>query len=227
MRPLLLLFAPIALLSSQTPSLPSNPVTPAGWTWWTDSPAEPQRGGTGNVTMSSFEFSPMAPGWHITMGPGGLLYPRTAGAQGRFALEGQMIYFNDGADGAEYGVFVGGSGLHSLDAAYTSFVVRPDGRVAVMRFANGGIRMLLDWTAVGGISGRDSTGFARHRIAVRAEPDSVRFFVNDVRIGAWERSAMPVDGTYGLRVGRGANLHITNVDFTQRLAPFPAPRPRP
>lgn len=227
MRALLILLAPLGLLNAQMTPNASVPITPPGWAWRTDSPAEPQRGGTGNVGAGTFEFTPMAPGWHITMGPGGVLYSRTGAAQGRFALEGQMIYFNDGADEAEYGLVVGGAELDGMHAAYTAFVVRADGRAAVMRSEHGSSRLLMEWTAVDGVAGRDSTGFAQHRVAVRAEPDSVRFFVNDVRVGAWDRSSLMVEGSYGFRIGKRANLHITNLDYTQRLAPFPPPRPRP
>lgn len=227
MRALLLLVAPVLALNAQAAPTSAAPITPPGWAWRLDAPAEPQRGGTGNVGTQKFEFSPMAPGWHVTMGPGGVLYSRTHTAEGRFEVAGQMIYFNDGADAAEYGVFVGGSGLDGDHAAYFAFVMRPDGRAGVMRAEHGSTRMLMDWTAVPGVAGRDSTGFARHRVSVRAEPDSVRFFVNDTRVAAWGRASMPVEGSFGFRIGRGANLHITNLDLTQRFAPFPAPRPRP
>ena len=52
----------------------------------------------------------------------------------------------------------------------------------------------------------------------------MRFFVNNTRVGAWPRAALRVDGAFGFRIGQGANLHITNLDLTQRLAPFPARR---
>lgn len=227
MRAIILLVAPIFCLNAQMTPNPAAPLTPAGWAWRTDAPAEPQRGGTGNVGITKFEFTRMAPGWHITMGPGGVLYPQNERADGRFVLEGEMIFFTDGADAAEYGVFVGGEGLDGTLAAYTAFVVRPDGRAAVISAQQGNSRMLMDWTVVSGVSGRDSTGFARHRVSVRAEPDSVRFFVNNARVRAWPRGELPMDGSYGFRIGRGANLHITNLDLTRRLAPFPEPRPRP
>lgn len=227
MRLLALLVAPLLCLNAQTAPNTTAPVTPLGWAWKTDAPAEPQRGGTGNVGAAKFEFTHMAPGWHVTMGPGGVLFPLEARAEGRFVLEGEMIYFSDGADGAEYGVFVGGAGLDASHAEYTAFVMRPDGRAAVMRAEHGSTRMLMDWTAVSGVAGRDSTGFARHRVMVRAEPDSVRFLINGTRVAAWPRSNLSVEGGYGFRIGRGANLHITNLDLTRRLAPFPAPRPRP
>lgn len=54
--------------------------------------------------------------------------------------------------------------------------------------------------------------------------DSVRMFVNGTRVGAWPRRTLAVDGTYGFRIGKGTNLHITNLDPTRRHVPFPAPR---
>jgi hypothetical protein len=220
----MLVVSAVTLHAQMTPDA-SRPVTPPGWGWTTDAPAEPQPGGTGNVGTTRFEFTPMAPGWHITMGPGGVLFPREARAEGRYALEGDMIYFPDGHAEAEYGVVVGASGLEGSHASWTAFVVRADGRAAVMRHEHGRTRMLLDWSAAEGVAGRDSAGWAQHRVQVRAEPDSVRFLINDKRVGAWPRTALVMDGSYGFRIGRAANLHITNLDLTRRLAPFPPPRP--
>lgn len=222
---LVLLLTPFAAAITQMAPASNGPLTPPNWAWSTDLPAAPQRGGTGNVGLATFEFTPMAPGWHITMGPGAVLYPQGGRVEGRFALESDMIYFPDGSATAEYGVVVGAAGLETEHASWTAFVMRADGRAAVMRHEHGRLRMLLDWTATDGVAGRDTAGWAQHRVQVRAEPDSVRFLVNDTRIGAWPRAALPVDGGYGFRIGRAANLHITNLDLTQRLAPFPPPRP--
>jgi hypothetical protein len=221
---MLLLIVPFAALSSQVTSAGAGSPIPAGWRWMTDQGAVPVAGQQ-RASDSTFRFEHMAPGWHVTMGPGGVLYPWDGRADGRFVLEGEIIYFSDGADAAEYGVFVGGAGLDGMQASWTAFVMRPDGKAAVLRHENGGTRALQEWVGVQGIAGRDTTGFARHRVSVRAEPDSVRFFVNNVRVGAWPRAALAVDGAYGFRIGRRANLHITNLDLTRRLAPFPAPRP--
>lgn len=201
---------------------PAPSVTPDGWAWRTDAPATPQKGGTGNVGTATFEFTHMAPGWHITMGPGALLFPKGAEATGRFALEGEMIYFPDGADSAEYGVFVGGSSLDGPNAGWTTFVVRADGSGAVTRRTATGEQLLRAWARHDAINARDANGWARNTVAVRAEPDSVRFVVNGKVVQAWARADLPVDGAYGFRIGKGANLHITNLDLTKRLAPYPS-----
>jgi hypothetical protein len=198
---------------------PAAPLTPAGWDWRTDAPASPRRG-TDPATAGTFEFSRMAPGWHVTMGPGGVLYDPSQRAEGRFVVEGEMILFPDASE-EEYGVLVGGGDLGGAAATWIAFVVRADGSAAVMQYAGGAASMVLPWTRSAGVKVRATGATAKNFVTVRAEPDSVRFLVNGERIGAWARTAMPVDGSIGFRIGRGVNLHITNLDLTRRLAPFP------
>lgn len=219
-RPLLAaaLLLPVAAAAQQ-----AAPVTPPGWAWRTDKPATPQRGGTGNVTDAAFEFTHMAPGWHITMGPGGTLYDPAARADGRFAVEGELILFPN-ASNEEYGVFVGGAGLDGAAARWIAFVVRADGSAGVLRHADGRTTPLRDWAAHPAVKPKPADATAKNYVTVRAEPDSVRFFVNGERIAAWSRAELDVDGAFGFRIGRGVNLHITNLDVTRRLAPFPQRR---
>jgi hypothetical protein len=164
----------------------------------------------------------MAPGWHVTMGPGALLYHADERLSGRFALEATMILFPDPTD-AEYGIFVGGETLDGADARWTAFVVRADGGAAVLRHDGGRTQLLLPWTTHAAVvsRGANEKTMARNLVAVRAEPDSVRFVVNDIVLHTWPRSALSLDGHYGLRIGRAVNIHVTNLDVTRRLAPYP------
>lgn len=221
----LLLFAFTARVDAQGGMTASDTaITPAGWTWRTDQPATPQRGGSGRVGLERFEFRPMAPGWHVTMGPGALLFPQHQHLTGRYRLSAEMILFPDAAAEAPYGVFVGGSALEGADAAWTAFVVRATGEASVMRVVGGRTELLRPWAAHPAVAARDSTGWARNTVAVHAEPDSLRFVVNGSVVQSWSRGDLVVDGQFGFRIGARANLHITNLDLTQRLAPFPPPR---
>ena len=197
-----------------------GPITPLGWNWRTDAPATPRRGAAETLRADQFEFSLMAPGWHITMGPGGILYDGTEAAEGRFVIEGELILFPD-ASNEEYGVFIGGTDLTGDGQGWLAFVVRGDGQAAVIRSEAGQRSMLMDWTPYATVKPRASGGTAKNLVMVRAEPDSVRFVVNGERVAAWPRAAVAADGAFGFRIGRGVNLHITNLDLTRRLAPFP------
>jgi hypothetical protein len=214
---------PLAVLLSVAILVPPTltaQVTPPGWLWRTDAPATPRRGGSEPLRPDQFEFSLMAPGWHITQGPGAILYDGGESAQGRFVVEGELILFPDASD-EEYGVFVGGTDLTGDGQGWLAFVVRGDGQAAVIRSVAGERSMMMGWTTHAAVKTRVSGGTVKNFVAVRAEPDSVRFVVNGERVASWPRAAMAVDGAFGFRIGKGVNLHITNLDITRRFAPFP------
>ncbi len=200
------------------------PASPAGWQWRLDQPGRLQNDSKALPTDSTLFFVDMAPGWHVTMGPGGFLYDPANTASGRFAVQAEMILFPSKMND-EFGLFIGGRDAGAGGEAVSWFVVRRDGQAGVFAFSDGQMRPISDWAPREGIKPLAADGSVRTVVRVVAEPDSVRYFVDGNRVGAWPRSALPVDGVDGLRVGRGANMHITNLDFTRRHAPYPA-RPR-
>lgn len=199
---------------------------PPGWAWSLDAPARLFNGGRFVPGDTLFDFVHMAPGWHITMGPGAALFDPRERADGRFVLTGEMILFPNASNG-EYGVFVGGQGLDGETKTWFAFVVRADGSAAVLHRAGAETHEVLPWARHAAVRPKPEGATVTNIVQVRAEPDSVRFLVNGERIGAWPRAALAVDGRFGWRMGHGVNLHATNLDVTRRLAPFPAARPAP
>jgi hypothetical protein len=216
----------IAIILLFIPAFVSAQGSAPSWTWTLDQPARRSNAGRFTPADSVWEFASMAPGWHVTMGPGGYLYDPANVASGRYAVEAEMILF-PGSSNEEFGVFVGGDHLADANATSTAFLIRRDGQWSVRARRNGQITVVSDWRAHEAVKPLTADGMIRNQVRVLAEPDSVRLFVNAVRVGAWERRMVAVDGVFGFRVGRGTNMHITNLDHTRRLAPFPAPRPTP
>jgi hypothetical protein len=215
----LLALVPRGAVAQDTPRTAAGPVggTPEGWLWRTDSPARPQAGQAAQ-SGESFRFEPMAPVWHVTMGPGAILYGERERAAGRFSVAATLILFPEPTD-AEYGVFVGGEDLSGANARWTAFVVRGDGSAAVIRSERGRSALVMPWTRFDAVVSRGSNKMAQNLVAVRAEPDSVRFVVNDIVVQTFARSSLALDGQFGLRIGEGVNMHVTNLDVTRRLAP--------
>ena len=60
--------------------------TPAEWQWRTDGPATLMTAGT-EPTDTQLYFVAMPPGWHVTTGPGSLLYHPEYAGRGNFAVE--------------------------------------------------------------------------------------------------------------------------------------------
>ncbi len=211
--------APLAAQTAATQSL----AAPVGWQWRLGAPGRIANVPNSTATDSTFRFENMAPGWHVTMGPGGFLYDTAHTASGRFAVQAEMILFPSSTND-EFGLFIGGRDSGPGGEAVSWFVVRRDGQAGVFAFNDGQVRPISDWAVREGIKPLAADGTVRTVVRVLAEPDSVRYFVDGNRVGVWPRSALPVDGVYGFRIGRGTNMHITNFDITRRHAPYPARR---
>jgi hypothetical protein len=173
----------------------------------------------GASTPDSVQHTQMPPGWHVTTGPGAILFNPVNSASGRFAVTVEVHLF-PGTSQEGYGVFIGGSGLDGPQASYLAFVARRDGSAGIERVTGSARTWIMPWTPNGAVkphTGGDGTAFNTLRMSV--EPDSVRFEANGTRVAALARGDLPVDGTFGLRAGSGVNLHVTNLDLTQRYAP--------
>jgi hypothetical protein len=169
-------------------------------------------------------FVQMAPGWHITTGPGTVLFDPQRAASGRFTLSMDVHLF-PGKSEEGYGLFIGGSGLDGPSPTYVRFVARRSGQGAIERVRGSQVEVLVPWSTNDAIKphpGTDDT--VLNTLVVRADMDSVRFEANGKRVAALPRVQVTTDGVFGLRAGSGVNLHVTNLDQTIRLAPTPAPK---
>lgn len=180
---------------------------PAGWKLAID----------GRAPADSFTFTPMPPGWHMTSGPGAILYDPGYRAQGRFALESQIFLF-PGESQEGYGLFLAGTGLDDGAPSYTAFVVRRDGSAAVYRHAPEAPVMYLSWARHDSVAAQAGEAVVSNVLRVDANRDSVHFSVNGARVGSLARDEVPVDGEFGFRVGEGINLHASRLDLTNLLA---------
>ena len=215
----------VAGLVSALALLATSPVaqlqTPTDWKWRTDAPAK--------VTSESklgpdmWHFVAMPPGWHITMGPGGLLYPTGKTASGNFVLQAEMFLFpGDGQQ--EYGLFLGGQGIEpeTSNPRYVAFVARRDGQAAVLKLSGTSVEPLVVWKpndAVVPHAGGEST--AKNILRVEVGPTEIAFSANGREIAKVPRAGLSTDGAFGFRVGKDLNMHISTLDVTQRLAPIP------
>jgi hypothetical protein len=178
---------------------------PAGWQVALDAPAD-----------SAPQFQTMAPGWHVTMGPGAVLYHPAHVAEDRYALEMEFFFFPGPPDAAD-GFFVGGRSLDGTPA-FTAFVIRRDGSAGAIRRVDGVTTQLRAWVKHSAVVAQRGDSVVKNVIRLAAERDSVAFLVNGAEVFRLARSAAPMDGVFGLRAGPGTNLHISRLDHTRHLA---------
>ena len=188
---------------------------PPGWKWVTAK--EAKLVDTLDVAEGSWLFGTMAPGWHITTRPSVILFEPRYATRGRFTVESEFFVF-PGTSAAGFGLLVGGVDLEG-NPGYAAFLIRRDGGVAIESVDAGRSTLLLDWTkAPGVVPGSDAGEPAKNVLRVDGEAEVVRFSVNGTVVAEVPRKSANFDGIVGLKVGDNLNLHVSNLDVTNRLA---------
>ena len=202
--------------------------TPTDWQWRLDSPAALVTGQ--DLPEKSWRFVRMPPGWHVTTGPGVLLYPTEAPKLTQnFSLEATIFLF-PGESREEFGMFLGGQEVDSQrPAEYTAFVIRRDGQAAVLKRAAADVTPIVAWQAHEAIVPHKGGGEDPVKNVMRVDvgPAAVQMSVNGTAVAKVARADVRTDGRIGFRIGSGVNLHISSLDVTTRLAPVPAPKQTP
>jgi hypothetical protein len=197
--------------------------TPDDWRWRLDEPAAMSPGG--KVDAGHWWFVAMPPGWHVTMGPGGLVYHPSYRASLRFVVESELFLFPD-SSGEGVGIFVGGQALGDQESpTWTALLLRKDGGAAVVRQAGGGVKPLSDWKPVTGVRPHGGKDAEKHAFRIEADTATVTFLVDGATVASVPRADVAPDGHFGFRLGRGVNIHVVRLDVTHQLAPPRPPKP--
>jgi len=216
-----LLVVSVALLAGVPPG--GQLKTPQDWRWRLDEPAAMSAGG--KLAEKEWWFVAMPPGWHVTMGPGGLVYHPAYRASARFVVESELFLFPDASDEG-VGIFVGGQTLGDDESpAYSALLLRKDGSASVVRRAAGAANELSAWAAVDGVKPHGGKDAEKHALRIEADTTTVTCLVDGVKVASLPRADVAPDGHFGFRLGKGVNIHVVRLDFTQQLAPPRAPKP--
>jgi hypothetical protein len=197
---------------------------PLGWQAITDAATRYEPGQLEPNAGEAYRFVNMAPGCHITTGPGTLLFNPAVLAAGRYRLETELFVFPDPTD-QPLGLFVGGTGLDGplANVQWFGLLIRRDGTAGVMHNHGTEHHPMVPYARADSLPPHPGNGTPRVILAIDVEADSVRFFVNRGRIAAVPRADLKLDGAFGFRVGQGLNLHVVRLDYTSKLAPARTP----
>jgi hypothetical protein len=200
----------------------AQPATPPDWKWVLDAPARLVTSAT--LPDSAWTFVAMPPGWHLTTGPGAFVFHPAYEGRGQFSVEAEAFLF-PGRSPHGWGIFLGGSDLERREnRSYTMILVRHDAAVSIIRQRGATSETVRAWSPDPVVRAQRGDSTARNSIRADVSRDSVVVLINGSRIAAFDRAALPVDGTLGFRVGEGVNLHAIRLDVTYRLAPVPTRR---
>jgi hypothetical protein len=164
--------------------------------------------------LSKLEFVSMAPGWHITTGPSVTLWNPATKATGTFTVSSKIWLFKpSGAHAEGFGLLIGGSDLDGDRQRYTYFLIRNDGKYLIKERNGTDTKDIVPWTASSAIKLHDGkVENVDNTLSVTATDQAVAFAINGTEVASKPRSAMPVDGTVGLRVNHNLNLHVQTLE---------------
>ena len=175
--------------------------TLAGWTIRADA------GGN----RAEVKAADMKSGFYVTTGPAAILFDSTMRARGNWRLEATIHLLDPGARAEGFGVFFGGRDLNGDTPHYAYALLRRDGKALLKVREGAATRTVRDWAASGaipvwkpGVPGAS----VRYDLVVEATTDRVGMWVGGTRVLDAARNELPTDGTVGLRVNHGLNLHI-------------------
>lgn len=205
----------LALLTATTLAAQLQP--PKTWRWRTDAPAELSTV-TDKVQDSAFTFVEMPPGWHVTMGPGGVLYEPRYFAEGVYSVESQIFHFPNSSNG-EYGIAVGGADLEGPNARYVAFVARADGSVAAWEQNGSERRILSEWKRAEAVTPNEGKDVVGNVLKLSVSKTEAVLRANGLDVLILPLNGLSLNGQFGFRVGKGVNMHAASYTLTLRLAP--------
>lgn len=212
----LALLAPVATAVAQ-----QQP--PENWRWYPDAPATlvPAQHAP---TDTAYRFVTMPPGFHVTTGPGLIAHHPDARASGRYTVRAEIFLFPATKDG-EYGIFLGGDALGTPGARYLAVVLRADGAVSVMQREGEALTTIAPWATHDSIAVR-TKGVVKNVLAVQVADSSLTVMVNGTEVATAAIAPGRAAGAFGIRAGRGVDLHVGTLDHVRHFAP-PAPPRKP
>jgi hypothetical protein len=173
---------------------------PEGWQVRTD------RG----ASMDNVGFVKMERGYHVVLGPAAIFYRPERTASGAYTVHATFTQNKAPRHPEAYGLIVGGKNLDGDSQDYLYFLVRQNGEYLIKHRAGSETHTLTAWTAHEAIHKADDAGKASNVLAIRSEPDRVRFLVNGAEVAAIDRGPMlDTDGVVGFRVNHNLDVTIT------------------
>ena len=166
-------------------------------------------------SMEDLYLVAMPPGLHITTGPAMIAYHPDSVAAGDFRIESETFLFDPEGRREAFGFFMGGGDLQGPGQRYTYFLLREGGEFLVKTRSGTATAVVQNWTphpAIASFATKpEDASTARNVLALEADGDELRFFVNGEQVWSGPRGTLATDGIFGLRVNHGLNLHVTTI----------------
>lgn len=178
---------------------------PAGYTARTDRADAP---------ISGARYVASDDTWEVTTGPAHIIYAAKDLGNGAYTASATIEQLENPTHPEAYGIFIGGRDLDKDSQAYTYFLVRGTGDLAIKAREGGQVRDVIQWTPSADVPKADGSGKARYDLSVQVTNDAVKFTVNGKQVASVSKAGLPVDGIVGLRINHNLHVKVTPVSVT-------------
>ena len=177
----------------------------------------------GNATL---KFSPMGKGFHLSGGPGAIIWNPANTVKGIYAVRGTFTTTKPGAAITDYGLFFGGRDLEGTPD-YVYFTIAQDGAFTVRHRLGTEIHE-IDKSLHFMIKKPDASGKSTNTLEVQIAPTAVSYLINGAVVHATPTRPGTNSYTEGEKVNGAAGIRIDNpielqVDAFEVIQPFTPP----
>lgn len=195
--------APVAAAPGADPDVNvSGGAVPAGFTARADKDA----------AMSGAAYTANGGKWEVKTGPAHIVYSATTLGAGNYTASGAIEQLEAPTHPEAYGIFIGGRDLDKPTQAYTYFIVRGTGDMAVKVREGDKTRDVIKWTASPDVPKADASSKATYALDAQVTGDAVKFSINGKQVGSVSKVGLPTEGIAGLRINH--NLHVSATPVT-------------
>lgn len=183
----------------------SGGTLPAGYVARTDKP---------DASMSNARYTASGDEWEVSTGPAHVMYDPKVMGNGNYTASASIEQLEAPAHPEAYGIFIGGRDLDKPTEAYTYFLVRSAGDVAIKVREGDATRDVIAWTPSADVPKADASGKAKYDLSVQVSNGSVKFMVNGKQVASASASGLPTDGVAGLRINHNLHVKVKPVSIT-------------
>lgn len=183
----------------------SGGTLPAGYVARTDKP---------DASMSNARYTASGDEWEVSTGPAHVMYDPKVMGNGNYTASASIEQLEAPTHPEAYGIFIGGRDLDKPTEAYTYFLVRSAGDVAIKVREGDATRDVIAWTPSADVPKADASGKAKYDLSVQVSNGSVKFMVNGKQVASASASGLPTDGVAGLRINHNLHVKVKPVSIT-------------
>ena len=207
----------VALIA--VPAVPIAAQVPAGWKLRIDG----SQSASAPDASPNVKFAPMAKGFHITGGPGAIVWDPARTVKGIYSVKATFTLMKPTDRVTYYGLAFAGTDIEGSNPSYVYFTIAQDGTFQIRHRAGNDVHD-MDKSLHFAIRKPDASGKSTNTLEVQVAPTAVSYLVNGAVVDATPNRpgtgsyTEKTDGLVGVRIDDQIDVQV---DGFEVRSPFP------